>query len=384
MSSPNLKRRISTLPVCHALLVIILFISGALCLTLDIAVLSEKICNCPVINNNFVPFWVHAAVSILQLCLALFMLVTLITLGCRSVKNTQSMHLRFIRDHLVGAVGSTGQFIPIYTDTHPPLISDWEENRLALIRMTETDEICDCCGKTCPILHCARRRNCTTRIGWLQPITLILVLILIGQTVILIWFCQQRSELTDPHTFFFSRVTNLFVEVKIDHLLRMVNRTIDSVQTTDGQISRFLYPNGDYCWSLIQNLFHCCGPSRYTDWAWNSTMNESSVDFLNILPESCFCPSNPSGDQICKLQTAKYTSRGMLYTGGCLQPLAENLHGSYTVGMIIIPCSLSLLLLAFLCDLVYTLRTAKLVIQVQEEEYLNTRRKGDSGLEGFS
>ncbi|VDP65461.1 unnamed protein product, partial [Echinostoma caproni] len=210
------------------------------------------------------------------------------------------------------------------------------------------------------------RETCCTRCGWLQPISIILLIIFLGQIASLIWLRVLQTEISDPDDYFYSRVTNLFVESKISYWGNPEHKPTYSPSPFQEIVSTAFYPDSALCWHMIQETFHCCGASSYTDWLVNITMNATVDDYLKQLPETCSCPREQIGDEECYKRPIVKVQGQLLYTTGCIQPLSRKLSNLYTSGIVVIPCTVCLLLISFLCDLIYTLHTAHLVLQLQD------------------
>ncbi|KAF8567364.1 hypothetical protein P879_09158 [Paragonimus westermani] len=160
-----------------------------------------------------------------------------------------------------------------------------------------------------------------------------------------IWSCSLQQELIGSQNTFASRIMNLFIEAKVQSLESQKTGSMSAAE----------------CWGRVQQKLECCGPTNYTDWlVYNST---NQYDTLEDLPKSCFCAHQPL---VCKKLNVILVVDRYLYTDGCTFFLTVRMQRHSVALIIIAPLCAMLVLVTFLSDLIYTLRTAYLIVRHAE------------------
>ncbi|TGZ48044.1 hypothetical protein CRM22_010994 [Opisthorchis felineus] len=340
----TLVRRVSMLPYFHLCFIFTLLISASFGLSFNVLAISERFRDCPVLNLSFVVFWFHGAICCIQLCLGVFTIVLLAAVSCSCPCPRQRMQSPRAMSHLVTAVGSTGRFF-----VHQPACfsvsgKPYPSTPLGIGMPPEFEvtTVRGCCA------HTLRSQ----RMGWLQPVAVITVMLLVAHLATLIWACSLYMDLHSPQSSFASLVTNLFVEAKVTPR--------DATPPQDKMYSLTVKE----CWHRIQTDLKCCGAIRFTDWVTNSSSQGVTVSLLDVLPPSCYCSS--SSVDLCQAPYTVALSKGMVTNLGCISPLRTRIGERFFTIIITAPATFVLVLTAFLIDLTFTLRTAHLLLSQSE------------------
>ncbi|KAF5404275.1 hypothetical protein PHET_02287 [Paragonimus heterotremus] len=324
MFPKTLDRRINRLFTFHLLFVFTLIGTAAIGLSFSLKALFEPFRSCPVLNIGFILFWFYAVVSACQLCLGLS---TLSALGVRSWKSRHSATKSNPNNpgHLVDVkslfVGRSRHMIGKSFQNNSQLQASYE-------RVSRT-----CC--------CVNTGKCSDQTGWLQSITVLATALILGHMTTFIWSCSLQQELVGNRSTFPSRIMNLFIEAKVQSLEPQKTGSMSAAE----------------CWVRVQHELECCGPTNYTDWlVYNST---SQYDKLEDLPKSCFCSHQPV---VCNQSNVIQVVDRYLYTDGCTHFLTLRMQRHSIALIIIAPFCTILLFITFLSDLIYTLRTAYMIV----------------------